>query len=72
MEALQLEFTGMLKDTLDKMHARLEQQHVDSMTAAHHIGKGGQQHLLGIGHLNQQQQPGQGLGLAPVVGDLFC
>ncbi|WIA41024.1 hypothetical protein OEZ86_004662 [Tetradesmus obliquus] len=35
VEALQREFAAMLKDTLDKMHARLEQQHSSSMTAAH-------------------------------------
>jgi hypothetical protein len=35
VESLQREFAAMLKDTLDKMHARLEQQHSSSMTAAH-------------------------------------
>jgi hypothetical protein len=31
----------MLKDTLDKMHACLEQQHSSSMTAAHKGAAGG-------------------------------
>lgn len=65
MEALQLEFAGMLKDTLAKMYARLEQQHVDSMTATHHSGKGGEE----FHKQQQQQQPGHGM-LAPVFGTL--
>jgi hypothetical protein len=41
VESLQREFAAMLKDTLDKMHARLEQQHSSSMTAAHQEPAGG-------------------------------